>query len=69
MHRLAGKFSAGWERSCGEVLGWIKPRLSFAIIRATDLCLRGSHVHWKSGTGIDDGTGLPVVMPLSHYIF
>ena len=46
-------------------LGWIEALLSFAIVRATDLCLRGSRVRWRSGTGIDDGAGLPVVMPVS----
>ena len=66
LRHLAEKLSAGWERSYGEVLGWIKARLSFAIVRATDLCLRGSHVRWRSGTGIDEGAGLPVVMPVSH---
>ena len=35
---LAEKLSAGWEKSYGEILGWIKARLSFAVIRATDLC-------------------------------
>ena len=60
------KLSAGWERSYGEVLGWIKARLSFTIVRATDLCLRGSHVRWRSGTDIDDGAGLLVVMPVSR---
>ena len=46
-------------------IGWIRARLSFAILRATDLCFRGSHNCWRSGTGIDDGAGLPVVMPVS----
>ena len=54
------------EKSYGEILGWIKARLSFAVIRATDLCLRGSRVRWRSGTGIDDGAGLPTVMPVLH---
>ena len=40
LHCLAEKLSMGWERSYGEVLGWIKARHSFAIVRATDLCLR-----------------------------
>ena len=63
---LAEKLSAGWEKSYGKILGWIKARLSFAVIRATDLCLRGSRVHWRSGTGIDDGAGLPTVMSVLH---
>ena len=44
LRRFAEKLSAGWEKSYGEVLGWIKARLSFAVIRATDLCLWGSRV-------------------------
>ena len=66
IHCLVEKLSTGWERSYGKALGWIKAQLSFAVVRATDLCLRGSHVHWRSGTGIDDGPELPVVMPVSH---
>ena len=64
LRRLAEKLSSRWEKSYGEVLGWIRARLSFAVIRATNLCLRGSHVRWQSGTGIDDGAGLPAVMPV-----
>ena len=47
MRCLAEKLSVDWERSYGEVLGWIKARFSFAIVRATDLCLR-SRVRWRS---------------------
>ena len=47
-------------------IGWIKARLSFAVIRDTDLCLRGLRVRWRSGTGIDDGAELPTVMPVLH---
>ena len=66
LHRLVEKFSTGWKKSYGEILGWIKAQLYFAVIRATDLCLRGSRVRWRSGTGIDDGAGLPTVMPVLH---
>ena len=51
-----------WDNSFGEVLGWIVARRPFAVIRVTDLCFRGSHVILRSGTGMDDGTGIPVVM-------
>ena len=37
--------------------------MCFAVIKATNLCLQGSRVCWRSGTGIDDGAGLPAVMP------
>ena len=35
---------------------------------ATNICLRGSHtrVAWRSGAGIDDGAGLPDVLPMHH---
>ena len=67
LRRLAEKLSVRWERGYGEILGWIKARLSFAVIRATDLCLRGSRVQWRPGTGIDDGAGLPDVITVFHY--
>ena len=65
LRRLA-ELSVRWERGYGEILGWIKERLSFAVIRTTDLCLQGSCVQWKSGKGIDDGAGLPDVMTVLH---
>ena len=38
-------------------------KLSFAILRATNLCLCGSRTKWKSGVGMDDGAGLPAELP------
>jgi len=58
---LAEKLSSGWGKSYGHVPMWIHVCLAFAVIRATNLCLRGSRVHWRSGTSIDDGAGLPNV--------
>ena len=55
--RLAEKLSVRWGRGYGEILRWIKARLSFVVIRATDLCLRASCVQWRSGRNIDDGAG------------
>ena len=51
-----------WDNIFGEVLDWIVAQRPFAVIRVTDLCFRGSHVSLRPGTGMDDGTGLPVVM-------
>ena len=62
LQRLVEKLSFRWERGYGKILGWIKSQLSFTVIRATDLCLRGSHVQWRSETDIDDRAGLPDVM-------
>ena len=58
---LAQKLAHKWEKSNSEVLGWMRARLSFAILRATNLCLRGSRTKWRSAFGMDDGTGLPSI--------
>ena len=42
-----------------EVAGWIRSRLSLAILRATNLCLRCSRTKWRSGAAMNDGAGLP----------
>jgi len=61
LQRLAERLSSGWGKSYGHVLTWIRVHLAFAVIWATNLCLRGSRVRWRSGTSIDDGAGLPNV--------
>ena len=61
LQRLADRLSSAWGKSYGHVLMWIKVRLAFAVVRATNLCFRGSRVRWRSGSGIDDGAGLPYV--------
>ena len=39
---LAEKIAIKWTKSYPEVAGWIRAKLSFATLRATSLCLRGS---------------------------
>eukprot|EP00731_Ephydatia_muelleri_P023669 Em0015g1252a len=58
---LAQKLAHKWEKSNSEVLGWMRARLSFAILRATNLCLRGSRNKWRSAFGMDDGAVLPCI--------
>ena len=58
---LAQKLAHKWEKSNSEVLRWMRARLSFAILRATNLCLRGSRTKWRSAFGMDDGAGLPCI--------
>ena len=53
---LAEKLAHKWEKFNSEVLGWMRARLSFAILRATNLSLRGSRTRW-SAIGLDDGAG------------
>ena len=45
-----------WGKSYGEVMGWLRVSLTFAIIRATNLRLRGSRIiKWRSAV---DGTAV-----------
>ena len=64
--RIAERLSVAWGRGYGNVLGWLKARLGFTVFRATNICLRGSRVTWRSSAGIDDGAGLPYVLPMHH---
>ena len=41
---LVEKLSVKWERDYGEILVWIKARLSFAVIRAILICVCGDHM-------------------------
>ena len=52
---LGSDLAAKWDKSYGVVMQWIRVRLSFAILRATNLCIRGSRTKWR-GFGIVDGT-------------
>ena len=52
--RLGDGLANKWDKSYSNVVGWIRARLSFAILRATVLCLRGSRTKWRS-IGLDDG--------------
>ena len=61
LQRLDDRLSSAWGKSYGHVLMWIKVCLAFAVVRATNLCFCGSRVCWRSGTGIDNGAGLPYV--------
>jgi hypothetical protein len=58
--RLASRLAAKWKRTYSEVCGFVRSRLSVALVRTTSLCLRGSrdptprpsHATWDSGTGL-----------------
>ena len=55
MKLLATKIALKWEKPLSEVTGWVRARLAFAILRATNLCIRGSRVKWRSAVHMDDG--------------
>ena len=42
LKRLAQSISIKWEKPLGQTTGWLHEKLSFAILRATNLCLRDS---------------------------
>ena len=59
MKRLSDFWAARWERPFSVVMGWVRARLSFAVLRAALLCVRGSRTKWRS-LGIVDGASLPI---------
>ena len=63
---LAKRLSSHSDKHYGDVFVWIKAWLSFVVIRATDLFLKGSHVSWRSCTGIDDEAERPAIKPITH---
>ena len=59
--RLAERLSLKWNQNYSAILFWIRTRLTFAILRATILCLRGSRTKWRS-INVIDGTPLNLIM-------
>ena len=57
--RLGDFLAARWERFYSVVMGWVRARLSFAILRSALLCVHGSRTKWRS-LGIVDGASLPI---------
>ena len=58
MRHLTDKIAAIWHKSHSEVLGYLRARMLFAVLRATNLCIRGCRVKWTR-MEIEDGAGLP----------
>ena len=57
LKRLAYCLSARWERSYADIMYWIRARLSFAILRAIVLCVRGSRTRCRC-LGLEDGASI-----------
>jgi hypothetical protein len=66
--RLADRLSAKWQKSYAETVGWVRTRLTFAIIRATGVCIRGSRTKWRT-LGIDDGASLSLASQMKFKSF
>ena len=54
VRHLSERLSYKWNRKYSQIVSWIKTRLSFAIVRATYLCIRGTRSKWRS-LGTEDG--------------
>ena len=57
LKRLAHCIYARCERSYADIIQWIHARLSFALLRATVLCLQDSRTRWRS-LGLEDGASI-----------
>ena len=62
LNRLGDSIADMWKKSHSEVMGWVRAKMSFAILRATNLCLRGSITKWRRVMDINDGAGIPDYM-------
>ena len=51
-----------WSKPYSEVMGWLQTCLCLAILCATNRCVHGLRVKWRSGFGMEDGVGLAIVM-------
>ena len=57
----AERLADRWLRPYSTVMGWLRPRLAFAILRASSMCLRGSRTKWRPAgelLGMSDGAAL-----------
>ena len=58
LKHLGRSLSSTWERHYGEVIRWLRARLAFALVRATNICVRESITKWCS-LGLEDGSAVP----------
>jgi hypothetical protein len=61
INRLSYGLSLKWGRSYSETTGWVRTRLSFAILRATSQCLRGCRSKWRT-LGAEDGAFMKMAL-------
>ena len=59
MKRLSESLALKWSASYGEVLGWLRAGMSCAVVRATNLYLRGSRIKLRNDFGFEDGADHP----------
>jgi hypothetical protein len=44
LKKLSSLFAEKWKKPYSEVCGYVNAQMSIAVVRATHLCLRGSHI-------------------------
>ncbi len=57
MKRIGERLAAKWDKSISSVMGWIRSRLSMSILRASNVCLRGSRTKWRCAA-IEEGASI-----------
>eukprot|EP00923_Selenidium_pygospionis_P017780 GHVN01031242.1.p1 GENE.GHVN01031242.1~~GHVN01031242.1.p1 ORF type:complete len:519 (+),score=81.03 GHVN01031242.1:1174-2730(+) len=58
---LSRRLSVRWQVRYSMCVSWVRTRLSFALIRATNQCIRASRKPWRS-LGTDDGAAVAYMM-------
>eukprot|EP00923_Selenidium_pygospionis_P053640 GHVN01093213.1.p1 GENE.GHVN01093213.1~~GHVN01093213.1.p1 ORF type:complete len:137 (+),score=20.63 GHVN01093213.1:337-747(+) len=53
LSQIARKLVLKWEMKYSQVMRWVRTRMSFAVLRATNACVRGSRVRWRSVREVD----------------
>ena len=54
---MADRLATKWDKSYSTIFHWIRMRIAFALLRATDLCIRGSRTRLK-GLNMENGAGI-----------
>ena len=48
LRRKEEALSTKWEKPYSKTINWVKCRLSFAVLRASSVCFRGTRTKWRS---------------------
>ena len=57
IRRLSDQLATKWDRPYSIILNWVRTKISFTLVCATDLCIRGSRTTWH-GMSFEDGLGI-----------
>ena len=48
LRRIGEALSTKWEKPYSKTMNWVNSRLSFAVLRASSVCFRGTRTKWRS---------------------